>query len=248
MKFKQTTVLLVVSSLLLLLISPVSAMEIHTEGDRLILTGPLSGFELTQFSALLTSKITTVVFTNSGGGDFAAGLNLASLIRQRRLVTVAKGFCRSSCANAFLGGVQRFLADGRSYAAFHGHYDSYGKTLQGQIGELRNFYAEMTGGKVSDDLVQLWLQKPRAGMVYFFRHQTYSCNGDEPKRPSGCEKLGVTALDQGIITSLDDVELNQAKLNNLPITSERGRTEYEHYLEATLPKAFAISPDKSHFA
>jgi hypothetical protein len=201
---KLTTALLFVS----LRLTSASAMEMHVEGDKLIVTGPLSGFELTQFGSALTPSVTTVVFYNSRGGDYSAGVNLAHEIRRRNLTTVALGYCDSSCANAFLGGIERRLANAKSFVAFHGSYDSYSRTTLAHIGEMRRFYDEMTGGKVSDDLVQMWLRKPRAGMIYFYKHQTYSCNGDEPKRPSGCEKLPQRAIDQGVITSLDDVEAN----------------------------------------
>ena len=182
-------------------------MDMRAVGDQLIITGPLSGFEMTQFMSSLTPAVTTVVLYNSGGGDFDAGLNLAAMIRQRGLTTVAQGSCRSSCANAFLGGVRRYLADRQSYVAFHGHY-VHSAPRQSRIGEMRNFYADMTDGKVSDELVLLWMQKPRAGMIYFFKRQTYSCNGTEVSRPRGCEKLLQKAMDQGIITALDDVEIN----------------------------------------
>jgi hypothetical protein len=115
---KLTTILPFIA--LLLTSAPSSAMVMYVEGTQLIVTGPLSGFELTQFSASLAPNITTVVLTNSSGGDFASGLNLASIIRQRGLATVAKGYCQSSCANAFLGGVRRYLADDLSSVAFRG--------------------------------------------------------------------------------------------------------------------------------
>ena len=202
---KQPTVSLLVA--LLLCATPVFAMEMHAEGNQLILTGPLYGFEMTQFGSALTPNVTTVVFRNSGGGEFAAGLNLAATIRQKGLTTVAQGYCSSSCANAFLGGVNRYLADSRSYVGFHGHYTDSTTPSQSNIGAIRNFYTEYTGGKVSDDLVLLWMQKPRTGLIYFYKHTTYSCNGREPKRPRGCEKIPQRAIEQGIITSLDDVVL-----------------------------------------
>ena len=205
MKFpKQLTALLFVALLAYRAI-PASAMEIHAETSQLILSGPLYGFEMNQFMSALTPNVTTVVFRNSGGGDFAAGLNLAATIRQKGLTTVAQGYCISSCANAFLGGVSRHLADSMSYLGFHGHYVNRTTPSQSRIGEMRNFYAEYTGGKVSDDLVLLWMQKPRSGLVYFYKRTTYSCNGIEQKRPSGCEMIPQRAMDQGIITSLENV-------------------------------------------
>jgi hypothetical protein len=207
MKFaKLTAALLLV--VLLLTSAPSPAMVMHASGDQLIVTGPLYGMELTQFFTALTPNIKTIVFYNSRGGDHPAGVNLAYEIRRRNLATVALGFCESACANAFIGGVERRLANPKSFVAFHGTYDSYGRTMLSYIGEMRRFYDEMTGGKVSDDLVQTWLRKPHRGLVYFYKRVTYSCNGDEPKRPSGCEKLPQTALEQGIITRLNNVEVN----------------------------------------
>jgi hypothetical protein len=208
-RVKQTIAFFFVS-LLLFISAPASAMQMYVSGDQLIITGPIYGFELTQFGAAITSNVKTVVFYNSSGGEFAAGVNLAFEIRRRGLSTVAKGYCSSSCGNAFLGGVERRLADSRSYVAVHGVYNSYGHLMLAHVGELRRFYDEMTGGKVNDDLVQLWLKKPLRGLVYFLKHQTYSCNGNEEKRPSGCAQIPQTALEMGIITSLDDVEVRTA--------------------------------------
>jgi hypothetical protein len=70
----------------------------------------------------------------------------------------------------------------------------------------------MTDGKVSDELVLMWMRKPRAGMVYFLKQETYSCTGREARRPSSCEKLTQRALDQRIITALDDVEINSSEV------------------------------------
>ena len=120
MKHIPVRVLACGAVLILALCSSSWGMEMRAIGDQVILTGPMSGFEVTQFMSALTRAVTTVVFHNSGGGDFDAGLNLAAMIRQRGLMTVAQGSCRSSCANAFLGGVRRYLADRQSYALFTG--------------------------------------------------------------------------------------------------------------------------------
>ena len=138
--FKRLIVLLLVAAFLLgtALVSP---MEMHVEGDRLIITGPLSGLELTQFSSALTPNVKTIVLKDSGGGDFPAGVNLAEMIRYKKLNTVVQGRCVSSCANAFLGGVERRLANRVSYVGFHGHYNSVSdRPLLDRTGEMRRFY------------------------------------------------------------------------------------------------------------
>ena len=57
-------------------------------------------------------------------------------------------------------------------------------------------------------------------MIYFFKPQTYSCNGTEVRRPRGCEKLLQKAMDQGIITALDDVEINNRGWSREPTVTD----------------------------
>jgi hypothetical protein len=52
--------------------APSWSMVMHVEGNQLIVTGPLSGFEVNQFGVALTSNVTTVVFYNSSGEEFAS--------------------------------------------------------------------------------------------------------------------------------------------------------------------------------
>ena len=116
---KQLTVWLFVS-LLLLGAVPTSAMEMSVSGSQLILSGFINELDYDKFLSHLTPAIRTVVFTKSPGGVHLIGLALAHEIRRRGLSTVALGYCNSACANAFLGGADRRLANDRSYVAFHG--------------------------------------------------------------------------------------------------------------------------------
>jgi hypothetical protein len=75
MKHLQVCALACGAVLILALCSSGWGMEMRVIGDQVILTGPMSGFEVTQFMSSLTRAVTTVVFHNSGGGDFDAGLN-----------------------------------------------------------------------------------------------------------------------------------------------------------------------------
>jgi hypothetical protein len=211
---KQLTVWLLVS-LLLLGAVPTSAMEMSVSGSQLILSGFINELDYDKFLSRLTPAIRTVVFTNSPGGVHLIGLALAHEIRRRGLSTVALGYCNSACANAFLGGAGRRLANDRSYVAFHGNY-SYriGRPLTEHFGELSAFYTEMTNGQLNDQMIQLFLSKGERGFVGFYQRVTRNCEGTEAKRPSGCPTLPIMALELGILTALDDVEVSEQSLQN----------------------------------
>lgn len=208
---KQLTVWLLVS-LLLLGAVPTSAMEMSVSGSQLILSGFINELDYDKFLSHLTPAIRTVVFTNSPGGVHLIGLALAHEIRRRGLSTVALGYCNSACANAFLGGADRRLANDHSYVAFHGNY-SYriGRPLTEHFGELSAFYTEMTNGQLNDQMIQLFLSKGERGFVGFYQRVTRNCEGTEAKRPSGCPTLPITALELGILTALDDVEVSDSE-------------------------------------
>jgi hypothetical protein len=80
----------------------------------------------------------------------------------------------------------------------------------------------MTGGKLSDEMVELFVGKQRGGYVAFFKHITRNCTGSEAHRPRDCEKWPQTAMEQGILTSVDDVKINaEALASEKPTSSSR---------------------------
>jgi hypothetical protein len=204
---KRLTALLFIT---LLLGSSASAMEMHVSGDQLIASSYIGEADYAKFIQTITPAVKTVVFTNSPGGARLIGQDLAEEIRHRKLSTVVLGYCFSSCANAFLGGVERRLANSGSYLGFHGNYTGRtGWPSRRFGGEVANFYFKMTGGKLSDQMIELFLSKPQKGGVYFYQRTTRNCSGTEEKRPSGCPTFPVSALDAGIITDLSDVQVNE---------------------------------------
>jgi len=209
-RFTAASLFLLFVGLLLCTTTPSLAMEMHVAGNQLILSGGITELDYVKFTRQLIPTVRQIVLTDSPGGSVSSALDIADDIRRKGLSTTIRGYCRSACALIFLGGVQRTLADSKSHVDFHAMYSyNYSSPTQrpstARYGKIASFLSDMTGGKLSDALIKTILRKQRGGFVYFFRDRTFNCNGDEPNRPSGCAKLPQTALDQGVITSLDNV-------------------------------------------
>jgi len=80
---------------------------------------------------------------------------------------------------------------------------------------LRDWIIKFSDGKADPALVERWINIPYSrGMIHFFHPglvkragvSTFMCQGNEsPGSVFGCEPIGKTALDLGIVTSLDTV-------------------------------------------
>jgi len=165
---------------------------------------------------------------NSPGGDAPAGYQTGQLLRERGLRTAVSGYCYSSCSRMFLGGSTRYFTDDypdftddypaeNTHIGFHGHYHADGHlnaALMRQYG-LRDWIIKYSDGKADANLVERWINIPYSrGMIHFFHPglvnrggaSTFMCRGDEPTGPVfACEPIGKTALELGVVTSLDIV-------------------------------------------
>jgi hypothetical protein len=199
------------------------AMELKIVGNQLILSGSVVGDEPGKVREALASApgIDTVILRNSGGGNARAGYQVGQLLRERGMRTAVSGYCYSSCSRMFLGGSTRYFTDDympeHNNVGFHGHYDRVGRldaNLVRQYG-LRDWIIKFSDGKADPALVERWINIPYSrGMIHFFHPgpvkpagvSTFMCQGDEsPGSVFACEPIGKTALDLGIITSLDTV-------------------------------------------
>jgi hypothetical protein len=197
------------------------AMELRVVGNQLILSGPVVGDEPRKVTEALatTPQIDTVILRNSPGGDAPAGYQVGELLRERGLRTAVSGYCYSSCSRMFLGGRTRYFTD--DYPAeytnvgFHGHYDANGHLNADMVRQygLGNWIIKYSDGKADPQLVERWINIPYGrGMIHFFHPEllkragvsTFMCQGNEPIGVVfTCERIGSTALDLGVVTSLD---------------------------------------------
>lgn len=197
------------------------AMELKIVGNQMILSGPVVGDEPDKVRAALakTPSIDTVILRNSPGGNAPAGYRVGELLREHGLRTAVSGYCYSSCSRMFLGGSTRYFTDDyvpdNNNVGFHGHYDRRGHlnaALVRQYG-LRDWIIKFSDGKADPLLVERWINIPYSrGMIHFFHPglvrlagaSTFICEGDQSLRSVfDCEPVAKTALDLGVITSLD---------------------------------------------
>jgi hypothetical protein len=200
-----------------------SAMELNIAGNQLILSGRVVGDEPGRVTDVLAKQpeIDTVILRNSPGGDAPAGYQVGQLLRQGGFRTAVSGYCYSSCSRMFLGGRTRFFTDDYppedTNVGFHGHYSANGRLNAGLISQygLRDWIIRFSDGKADPQLVERWINIPYGrGMIHFFHPgllkragvSTFMCQGDEPAGlVFACEPIAKTALDLGVVTSLDIV-------------------------------------------
>jgi hypothetical protein len=210
-------------AVLMLPVTGSSAMELKVVGRQLILSGPVVGDEPAKVAEMLATspEVDTVILRNSPGGNAPAGYQVGQLLRERGLRTAVSGFCYSSCSRMFLGGRTRYFTDDypaeRTEIGFHGHYYANGRLnvdLVSRYG-LRDWIIKYSDGKADPELVERWINIPYSrGMAHFFDPallsrdgaSTFFCQGDEPTRVVfACEAIAKTALDLGVVTSLEIV-------------------------------------------
>ena len=215
------TALLILIMVLECLPTRAPGMELKAVGNQLILSGGVVGDEPEKVREALVSSpiIDTVILRNSPGGNAPAGYQVGQMLRERGVRTAVSGYCYSSCSRMFLGGRTRYFTDDylpeSNNVGFHGHYDRGGHLNADLVRRygLRDWIIKYSDGKADPALVERWINIPYSReMIHFFHPglvkragvSTFMCRGDEGQRSVfACEPIAKTALDLGIITSLD---------------------------------------------
>lgn len=218
------------------------SMDFRINVPIVVMSGHVDGNEHRVLAAILDNNpgITTVVLKDSGGGDTQTGLATAQLIRDKGLDTAVSGFCRSSCANIFIGGNRRYFSDDqaleKTLIAFHAEYSSDGKHsyMPGPASSLKSFYKKMDS-EVSDVLMSQWLDlQDHKGFIYFFHQQAnllprtqkvLICRSAEPRslkqRLEACEKPEQgDALTNGIVTSWEILHVRELEVGAISVGSD----------------------------
>jgi hypothetical protein len=92
------------------------------QNARVSIVGSLVRDDADQFQAKTSALSRAIVTLRSDGGSVVAGVTIGEAIRLKGFSSVVVGQCASACALAWLGGTQRFMADG-AQIGFHAAYD-----------------------------------------------------------------------------------------------------------------------------
>jgi len=143
---------------------------------------------------------------------------------------------------------------------------------------LYRWILKYSDGKADEALVQRWINIENGRGAANFLHpdvaagrtaSVFICSGSERNRPLGCEPLATNALDRGVITdtrrlsSPDQATLPHRlrarsrppsghagidDLGKIPLDLAEGIDNYKRFLDSAVPRAFAISATRRHWA
>ena len=156
----------------------------------------------------------------------------------------------------------------------NGNLDSNSVSQSG----LYTWILKYSDGKADPDLVKRWIAiKKNKGAANFFHpdvsaalgNSVFFCDGLTAQRVTSCEPIATNALERGVVTDLRRVsspdqntlpERLRAQqfpasgyaaledLSKLPLDTPAGVEQYQRYLQAHLPRAFAVSRLRQHWA
>lgn len=142
---------------------------------------------------------------------------------------------------------------------------------------LYSWILRYSDGKADADLVKRWISITKnKGAANFFHpdlaatlgHSLFFCDGLGTQRLTTCEPLDTNALERGVVTDLrriaspdqatlpgrlraqrsaDSGDPALTDLVKLPLDVPAGTEQYQRYLQAKSPRAFAVAPTRQHW-
>jgi len=183
-------------ALLALAAFPARAMDMHVDGQSVILSGQVVKADCEVLTDLLgKTSAGLVVLTNSGGGNAYSGYCIGALIRERGLPTTIRGRCASSCSRMWLGGVERTLDGPSSRVGLHGNYND-GGGIAADAGQRLRTWIPHYAPNVDKALMEQWIRLPsNKWMMYFYNGRAELCES------GACKPVdGRNALNAGLAT------------------------------------------------
>lgn len=204
--------------------SALQAMTLERVDGDLFATGPTVDQDFLQFKeALGKGGIQRLILVNGPGGDLWTGMQVARMVQDARLKTVASGFCMSACSLIFMAGQERAFGTGNlprnTMIGIHGAHDKDTKRVNPQaMPQMYALYKQQLGDKFDKAVInQALYDLAEAGG--FLRMRELQRNKEADRVPFFCPSSqtalkdcqthpGKDALSLGIVTQEATETLN----------------------------------------
>lgn len=140
------------AALLTLICAPVQAMSFIQYEDMLVMVGKVEVGDDAAFARLSGYK--HIVLKDGPGGNLETALTIGQAVRDAKATTSVDGYCYSSCAMIFLGGVKRTLRP-NAELGFHGSTDTTGGYSGSYDARMINYASFMTAGRFKEPLAAI---------------------------------------------------------------------------------------------
>ena len=199
------------------------AMTLERVGNDLFATGPTVDHDFVQFKdALAQGGIERLILVNGPGGDLWTGMQVARMVRDAKITTVASGSCMSACSLIFMAGQARAFGTGSlpkvTMVGIHGAHDLVSKRVNSTfMPQMFAWYKQQMGDRFDAQVINqaLYDIKEASG---FLRIRELQRTQEKDRTPWFCP-TGQTPFDQcqrhtgkdafslGVVTQTDTVPL-----------------------------------------
>lgn len=200
-----------------------NAMTLERVGNDLFATGPTVDQDFLKFKeALAKGGIERLILVNGPGGDLWTGMQVARMVQQAKIHTVASGYCMSACSLIFMAGKERSFGSGSlprgTLIGIHGAHDKDTQRINtSYMPQMYAFYQTQMGEKFDAKVINqaLYGIKEASG---FLRIRELQRTQEKDRTPWFCptgqtpfeqcqQHTGKDAFSLGVVTQTDTVPL-----------------------------------------
>jgi len=200
-----------------------NAMTLERVGSDLFATGPTVDQDFLLFKeAFAKGGIERLILVNGPGGDLWAGMQVARMVQNAKIKTVASGFCMSACSLIFMAGQERAFGTGSlprtTMVGIHGAHDKDSKRVNTtHMPQMYALYKQQMGEKFDAPVINqaLYDIKEASG---FLRIRELQRTIEKDRTPWFCptgqtpfeqchQHTGKDAFSLGVVTQTETVPL-----------------------------------------
>ena len=200
-----------------------SAMTLEHVGNDLFATGPTVDQDFLMFKeAFAKGGIERLILVNGPGGDLWTGMQVARMVREAKITTVASGACMSACSLIFMAGQERAFGTGSlprvTMVGIHGAHDRDSKRVNPSLmPQMYAWYKQQMGDKFDAQVINqaLYDIKEASG---FLRIRELQRTQEKDRTPWFCttgqtpfdqcqQHTGKDAFSLGLVTQTETVPL-----------------------------------------